>query len=138
MSSKPKKFSFKKTLRPQAPPIAPSIPSEAKSTVSAEPPSENPFGLKPHSKNLFIQPPSSLSPLHILALSDLSNVVLDLRALTPHLSTLQLARIHHAAILAPPLSGSVSLTQVSHSILLLVSQQYHSTNACPEIALCIE
>ncbi|KAA1075129.1 hypothetical protein PGT21_029728 [Puccinia graminis f. sp. tritici] len=126
--SKPKKFGFKRpAAQVQGPSTSNSNPSEATpadqmpSPLSSRP--TNPFDLKPHSKNLFIRPSSPLQPLHILALSDLSNVVLDLRALFPHLSTLQLSRIHHAAILAPPLSGSTSLAHVSHSILLLVSQQ---------------
>jgi hypothetical protein len=125
---KPKKFGFKRpAAQVQGPSTSNSNPSEAKSAdripSSLSNGTTNPLDLKPHSENLFIRPSSPLQPLHILALADLSNVVLDLRALFPHLSTLQLSRIHHAAVLAPPLSGSTSLAQVSHSILLLVSQQ---------------
>ena len=134
--SKRKKFSFKKS--PLSPPALPiptmSTAPEAQPNISIVPtpplPSQgsNPLGLTPDSKDLFIQPSCPIQPLHILSLSDLSNVVLDLRNLATHLSTLQLSRMHHAAVLAPPLSGSAFLTHVSHSILLLVSQQVRGSS----------
>ncbi|PLW10651.1 hypothetical protein PCANC_17817 [Puccinia coronata f. sp. avenae] len=143
--SKRKKFSFKKTplSQPALPIPTVSTAPEAQPTPSAvsipplhESQGSNPLGLTADSQNLFIQPSCPVQPLHILALSDLSNVVLDLRNLAPHLSTLQLSRIHHAAVLAPPLSGSAFLTHVSHSILLLISQQVRSYG-CEDVVLLL-
>ncbi|KNZ56543.1 hypothetical protein VP01_237g10 [Puccinia sorghi] len=122
--SKPKKFSFKK-----APPSQPASHSTSAALPETDPtastmslpqasPTSNPLGLKPHSNNLFIRPSSPLQPLHSLALSDLSTVVLDLRPLSPHLSSLQLSRIRHAAVLAPPLSGSKSVLRPLIYLLL--------------------
>ncbi|KAI9609863.1 hypothetical protein H4Q26_006852 [Puccinia striiformis f. sp. tritici PST-130] len=131
IKTQPKKFSFKKTGG-TASQMGNSktmnteehqLSVDSSSTGGGSQPGNNPLNINSNSENLLIRPTAPISPLHILALSDLSNIVLDLRALAPHLSTLQLSRIDHAAVLAPPLSGSVSLAEVTHSILLLISQQ---------------
>ncbi|EFP91318.2 uncharacterized protein PGTG_17175 [Puccinia graminis f. sp. tritici CRL 75-36-700-3] len=140
--SKPKKFGFKRPAAQfQAPSTSNSNPSEAKPADQMPSPlsnrTTNPFDLNPHSKNLFIRPFSPLQPLHILALSDLSNVVLDLRALFPHLSTLQLSRIHHAAILAPPLSGSTSY-EFKNIFTLNTNRNLHYNPLFPDLTVYLE
>lgn len=122
---KPKKFSFKKSTDPSLPGTAATF-QERRRTVPDEllaNESVDPLNLKPHSQNLFIQPPAPLAPLHTLALSNLSSVVIDLRNFTSHLSILRLSQLHRTAVLAPSLSGSASLIQVSNSLLVSVCQQ---------------